>query len=94
VEYGSDYELIRNDGQGPIAVSNDKHSLITLRDHIESITPSIVSQLQNLANERQAVVRHFENFNRAIYLIRLGVKWNKPFKGRCGWEKNFKNISS
>ena len=88
----NEFELKIEPGLASVAVG-DNESIESLRTYLESVTPNLVAQLNDLKNKREKVIEHFENFKRTIYLIIHNVKWNKGFKGRCQWERGYFSIT-
>jgi hypothetical protein len=87
-----DYELIREPGRITIAIA-DRDSLESLRMYLDSYTPNIVEELQNIRSERDDVAIYFHNFAKTIYRVIRDIKWNTPLKGKCGWERGFWSIT-
>jgi hypothetical protein len=61
--------------------------------YLDSYTPNIVEELRNIRTEHDKVAVLFDKFKSTLYLIMRDIRWNKPLKGKCGWERGFWSIS-
>ena len=76
-------------GKELIARSEDRDTISRLKEYIDNITIDIIDTLSQFKEERNTLVYDFQSFTASVRDVLDNIAWNKPFKGKCGWEKGF-----
>jgi hypothetical protein len=83
------HELRKLPGKELIARSEDRDTISRLKEYIDNITIDIIDTLSQFKEERNTLVYDFQSFTASVRDVLDNIAWNKPFKGKCGWEKGF-----
>lgn len=86
------HELRISPGKEIIARSDDRDDISGLKKYIDKIAVDGINTIRQLNEDRNRIIPDFQTFTDSVGTILGNIAWNKPFKGRCGWERGYWSI--